>query len=65
MLEAFCLAEGMNAFQAGCYYQGVHLFGASSWAADAVAGKVGPNSGDFFNDAYYQAWLAAGATIYS
>lgn len=65
MLQAFCLAEGMTAFQAGCYYQGVHLFGASSWASDERAGVVGITSGDFFTDDAYKAWVAAGSTIYS
>jgi hypothetical protein len=65
MLEQFCIAEGMSAFGAGCIYQGVNLFGASSWAADAAVGKVGATSGDFINDDYYQAWIKAGASIYS
>lgn len=65
MLEQFCLAEGMSHFGAGCIYQGVHLCGASSWAADATAGKVGATSGDFISDDYYQAFVKAGASIYS
>jgi hypothetical protein len=65
MLRAFCLAEGMNAFQAGVYYQGVHLFGASSWAADARAGSFGVvGSGDFISLFAYQAWIAGGHTIF-
>ena len=65
MLEQFCLAEGMSSFGAHCIYQGVNLFGASSWAEDETAGKVGATSGDFFSDDYYQAFVKAGASIYS
>lgn len=66
MLQAFCLAEGMNAFQAACYYQGVHLFGASSWAGDARLGTAGAiTGGDFIEQKYYDAFLRAGGTIYS
>ncbi len=65
MLERACIAEGMSAWQARCYYLGVHMFGASSWAKDAAGGKVGADSGDFISAAYYQMYLAAGASIYS
>lgn len=64
MLKQFCLAEGMSAFGAGCIYQGVKLFGASSWAGDANRGIVGVDGGDFVTDDYYQAWLKAGASIF-
>src|SRR5450631_596028 len=65
MLEQFCLAEGMNQFQAGCYYQGVDLFGQSSWDKDARVATFGAiTSGDFYTGTYYRAWLAAGSTIY-
>lgn len=65
MLEQFCLAEGMSSFGAKCIYQGVNLCGGSSWAEDATAGKVGATSGDFISDDYYQAFVKAGASIYS
>jgi hypothetical protein len=66
MLQAFCLAEGMNAFQAACYYRGVQMFGQSSWDSDARAGTYGAISGgDFFTEDAYRAWVKSGATIYS
>lgn len=65
MLERACIAEGMTAWQARCYYLGVHLFGASSWAKDGAGGRIGADSGDFISLAYQQAWIAAGASIYS
>jgi hypothetical protein len=64
MLRQFCLAEGMSAFGAGCIYQGVRLFGASSWANDADVGKVGVIGGDFISQEYHDAWIKAGATIF-
>ena len=59
ILRAACLSEGMSAFQAACYYQGVHLFGTSSWAGDNRVTSV-----DFVANIFYRTWLANGATIY-
>ena len=66
MLEKFCLAEGMSAWQAHSYFLGVHWFGASSWAGDDGHGVVNPAvEGDFVAPEYYRAWLAQGAMLYS
>ena len=66
MLRVFCLDEGMNAFQAGCYYQGVRLFGESSWESDAGHGIYPGNviEGDFISFAAAQDYRAAGGTVY-
>jgi hypothetical protein len=64
MLEQFCLAEGMNRFQASVYYQGVHLFGGPSWISDERQGTPGITGGDFFTEEAYEAWVKSGATIY-
>jgi hypothetical protein len=66
MLREACVAEGLTPFQAGCYYQGVHLFGGSSWSADAQHG-IWPGSvveGDFISQAAADAYNAVGATIF-
>jgi hypothetical protein len=79
MLEQFCLAEGMNQFQANCYYQGVHLFGDLSWTQDAREGdNKSVSAGDFVTAELwktlmpnwipidpYRCWLATRANIYA
>ncbi len=65
-LREFCLAEGMNALQAGIYYKGVHLFGDSSWQDDADHGIYPGNivEGDFISFDAANAYRQAGGVIY-
>ena len=76
VLRAACRSEGMNAFQAGCIYQGVHVFGNSSWNSDARYTTADANAGDFVDTPQfkaltgleldpYRAWLESGASIYT
>lgn len=77
VLRAACLSEGMSAFGAACIYQGVHLFGQTSWDADARAGTLAAvTSGDFVGaDLFaaltgmsgdpYKIWTDSGASIFT
>jgi hypothetical protein len=76
VLREACRSEGMNAFQSTCIYQGVHLFGNSSWNADARYTGADANPGDFVDaDTFkmltgtagdpYRAWIDAGASVFS
>jgi hypothetical protein len=53
-LRASLIMEGASVELAEMFYQGVHLFGASSWAGDA--GLL--ETADFVTPADYQAWWA-------
>ena len=65
LLRDACIAEGMTAREAWCYYQGVHLFGQSSYDADAKEGVYGAiESGDFYTEKDFNNWVADGATVF-
>jgi Protein of unknown function (DUF1353) len=66
VLREACLAEGMSAWEAWCYFKGVQWFGASAWDKDAHHDTYGAiASGNFIDKAHFEAWVAAGASIYS
>jgi hypothetical protein len=65
ILRAACLAEGLSVSCAWAIYQGVNLFGQSSWDSDAREGIVGVESGDFISPEYHAAFVAAGGQIFS
>ena len=65
LLRDACVAEGMSVWEATMYFKGVQWFGASAWAKDAHHDTFGEiTSGNFISQAAFDAWTAAGATIY-
>jgi Protein of unknown function (DUF1353) len=61
ILREACLDLGMNAFQAGTYYQAVHWFAGKAWTADAALPNAG---GKFVDEASYDAFMASGGSVF-
>lgn len=66
ILREACLDLGMSGFQAGAFYQGVHLCGTGAWAEDGANTAYGePARANFIDREHFETWQAGGATIYS
>jgi hypothetical protein len=67
LLREACLAEGMKHDHAEAIYLGVHVGGDQGWADDAGKGGVCPPVviGNFFTQAYRDAWIATGGSLFS
>jgi hypothetical protein len=64
-LQRACLSEGMSPWGAWSIYQGVHLFGASSWAADAAEEYKITSQGSFITVEFFNAFLSCGGSLFS
>jgi hypothetical protein len=67
MLAVALEADGFRPWQAQTYYRAVNLFGGSSWLSDAREGLYNESivSGDFASRAEFDAFVAAGRSIFS